>query len=135
MKALSVRPPWAWAILNAGKDVENRTWKTSIRGAIAVHSSQTMSRPYYEWALEEIKKVVPGAKVPPYAEMVRGSIVGLVDIIACKEHTKSRWQVSGHYGFVLANPRALRDPIPCSGRLNFWEVPDSIARRVSCQVK
>ena len=31
MKALSIRPPWAWAILHAAKDVENRTWKTNIR--------------------------------------------------------------------------------------------------------
>jgi hypothetical protein len=96
MKALSVRPPWAWAILNAAKDVENRTWKTTIRGTIAVHSSQTMSRPYYEWALEEIKKVALGAKVPPYDEMVRGAIVGLVDIIECKEHTNSKWHVRDH---------------------------------------
>ena len=124
MKALSIRPPWAWAILNATKDVENRTWKTSIRGAIAVHASQTMSRPYYESALQEIKKISPRTKAPPYDEMVRGAIVGLVDIIECKEHTNSKWHISGHYGFVLANPRALREPIPCSGRLSFWEVPD-----------
>ena len=94
-----------------------------------------MSRPYYEWALEEIKTVAPRAKVPPYDEMVRGAIVGLVDIIECKEYTKSKWQVSGHYGFVLANPRVLREPIHCNGRLSFWEVPDGISRRVSRQLK
>ena len=135
MKALSIRPPWAWAILHAGKDIENRTWKTSMRGTIAVHSSQTMSRTYYERAVEEIKKTAPRAKVPPYDEMVRGAIVGLVDITDCKDQTESKWHISDNYGFVLANPRVLREPIPCNGRLNFWEVPDSIARRVSRQFK
>jgi hypothetical protein len=94
-----------------------------------------MSRPYYEWALEEIMKTAPRAKVPPYDDMVRGAIVGLVDIIECKEHMNSKWHVSDHYGFVLANPRVLHEPIPCSGRLNFWDVPDGIARRVSRQLQ
>ena len=64
MRAISVRPPWAWAILHAGKDIENRTWKTKLRGTIAVHASQTMNRPFYEAALEEIKKIAPAATVP-----------------------------------------------------------------------
>ena len=135
MKALSIRPPWAWAILHAGKDVENRTWKTNTRGTIAVHASQTMSRLYYDQALEEIKKTALRSKVPPYDDMVRGAIVGLVDIIGCEQRTKSKWHIKGNYGFVLANPRVLREPIPCNGRLSFWEVPDNIARRVSRQFK
>ena len=31
MKALSIRQPWAWLILHAGKDIENRDWKPRIR--------------------------------------------------------------------------------------------------------
>ena len=34
MKALSIRQPWAWAIINAGKDIENRQWPTKFRGSI-----------------------------------------------------------------------------------------------------
>ena len=32
MKCLSIRQPWAWAIIHAGKDIENRCWPTSYRG-------------------------------------------------------------------------------------------------------
>lgn len=130
MKAISIRPPWAWAILHAGKDIENRTWKTKMQGTIAVHASQTMSRQYYEASLKEIKKISPDVHIPTYDAMVRGAIVGIVDVVGCEEHTKSKWQVRDHYGFLLANPRVLREPIPCNGRLNFWEVPDDIARRI-----
>ncbi len=135
MKAISIRPPWAWAILHAGKDIENRTWKTKIRGTVAVHASQTMSRRFYESAREQIKQVAPRAKLPPYDAMVRGAIIGLVDVIGCEQHTKSKWHEPRHYGFILANARALRTPIPCSGRLNFWQMPDDIARRISRRLK
>jgi hypothetical protein len=130
MKAISVRPPWAWAILHANKDVENRTWKTNMRGTIAIHASRTMNRSYYEAAAKEIKKAAPNAKVPPYETMVQGAIIGLVDVVGCEERSNSKWHVANHYGFVLAKPRALSEPIPCNGRLNFWEVPDDIARRI-----
>lgn len=30
--ALSVRQPWAWAIIHAGKDIENRTWQAVNHG-------------------------------------------------------------------------------------------------------
>ena len=135
MKAISIRPPWAWAIFNAGKDIENRTWRTKMRGTIAVHASQTMSRPSYEVALEEIMKIARGATVPPYDAMVRGAIVGLVDLVGCEEHTKSKWHIRDHYGFLLADPRALRTPIPCNGRLSFWDVPEALARLISEELK
>jgi len=135
LKAISIRRPWAWAILHAGKDIENWTWKTNIRGTVAIHASQTMSRPSYERALREIKKTKRRTKVPPYDAIVRGAVVGLVDVVGCEKHTKSKWHVRNHYGFVLANSRTLRKPIPCNGRLNFWEVPNAIARRISRQLK
>lgn len=32
MKGLSLRQPWAWAVVHAGKTIENRRWNTSFRG-------------------------------------------------------------------------------------------------------
>lgn len=135
MKAISIRPPWAWAILYAKKNIENRSWATKMRGTVAVHASKTMSRPYYEAAVAEIRQLAPRAKVPPYEELPRSAIIGLVDIMGCEQKTASKWHGRGQYGFVLANPRALRRPIPCDGRLNFWEVPEGIARRISHALK
>jgi hypothetical protein len=125
MKAISIRAPWAWAILYAGKDIENRSWITHTRGTVAVHASKTMSRPLYEEARAEIKKLAPRAKMPSYEAMPRSAIIGLVDIVACEPKMKSKWHDRGQYGFVLANPRVL----------NFWEVPENIARRISRQLK
>lgn len=38
-KALTVKQPWAWAIVRGGKDVENRSQRTKHRGRIFIHSS------------------------------------------------------------------------------------------------
>ncbi len=101
-----------------------------MRGTIAIHASQNMSRPEYEWAVKYVKKAAPRAKVPPYEALERGAILGVVDIVGCEKRTKSKWHARKHFGFVLRNPRALRKPVPCSGRLNFWKVPEAIAQHV-----
>jgi ASCH domain len=40
--ALSVRQPWAWAIVSGYKDVENRSWPTNYRGTY-------LSTPVGDW--------------------------------------------------------------------------------------
>ena len=43
MKALTVKQPWAWAIIHGGKDVENRSWMPNLgpRGMrIAIHAGK-----------------------------------------------------------------------------------------------
>ena len=47
--ALSVRQPWAWAIIHAGKDIENRSWQAvnrglDQRGRIAVHAAKGIAQ-------------------------------------------------------------------------------------------
>src|ERR1017187_9047245 len=39
IRTLSIRQPWAHAILHLGKDVENRSWSTPYRGSILIHAS------------------------------------------------------------------------------------------------
>jgi len=43
VKALSIRQPWAWAILHAGKRVENRDWRgCDYRGPVLLHASKSV---------------------------------------------------------------------------------------------
>jgi hypothetical protein len=42
--ALSVRQPWAWAIVSGYKDVENRSWPTNYRGTLFIHAGQRLDR-------------------------------------------------------------------------------------------
>src|SRR5438045_8559495 len=38
MKALSIRQPWAWLIVNGHKPVENRSWSTKYTGKLLIHA-------------------------------------------------------------------------------------------------
>ncbi|WP_292721956.1 DNA cytosine methyltransferase [Nostoc sp. JL34] len=52
MKALSVRQPWAWAIIHALKNVENRGWPINYRGDILIHAAKTCTKKEYQLAKE-----------------------------------------------------------------------------------
>lgn len=121
MKALSIRQPWAWLILNAGKDIENRVWKTQFRGPVLIHASAGMTISEYGMAaLFVARQVHPGIVLPTMADLPRGGIVGQVEITDCVDGSCSPW-FCGPYGFVLANPKPLPFK-PCKGSLKFFEV-------------
>lgn len=134
MKALSIRQPWAWAILHAGKDIENRTWRTPVRGRILVHAAKSMTAAEWGSALGfmhdiSIAKPFPaGLALPTMSGLARGALVGTVEIADCVDdmrEARSPW-FTGDYGFVLRNPVAFDAPIPCRGALGFFDVPDHL---------
>lgn len=132
LKALSLTQPWLWSILHAGKSIENRKWPTYFRGTCALHAAKGMKDEEYHSAKAFIE-AVSGLTVPKPEELVRGAIVGLVDIVDCVKVHTSPW-FFGKYGFVLENPRILPTPIACKGALNFWDVPGEITEQILQQL-
>jgi len=116
MKCLSIRQPWANAIMFLGKDIENRTWPTHFRGDCLIHAGRLIDRDgdYF------IRKLTGRGS----GEVRTGGIIGIVEIVDCVTDSPSRW-FFGEYGFVLRNPRPLPF-IPYKGSLGFFDVPDSI---------
>ena len=55
---LSIRQPYAWAIIKGAKDVENRTWRLNYRGRLYIHAGL---KPYPEDVVEDI--VARGGKL------------------------------------------------------------------------
>jgi hypothetical protein len=119
MRALSVRQPWAWLIVNGYKDIENRNWPTSFRGRIYIHAGKRFDEGALAWVIE--KRLMPtGANTSILRNLPHGGIVGEVDIIDCVCYSPSPWFI-GRYGFVLANPKAYDGIILCKGRLGFFK--------------
>ena len=119
MKALSIRQPWAWLILHGGKDIENRTWRTNVRGTILVHAAKGMTKQeYYDVA----QMVGPDFRLPAYEALQRGGIVGKVEIVDCVTHSISPW-FFGPCGFVLRNPQSTEFR-PYRGELGFFDVTE-----------
>src|SRR5690606_17578579 len=44
-RALSVRQPWAEAIIGHGKTIENRRWDTGWRGSLLIHAAKATPTP------------------------------------------------------------------------------------------
>ncbi|KKN34585.1 hypothetical protein LCGC14_0792250 [marine sediment metagenome] len=115
-KALSLTQPMAWAIFN-GKDVENRTWPTKIRGRIYIHASKKLDQGHYIWISNNENRL--GLQLPQPDDFIHGALIGEVDIVDCVQNHGSRWW-SGPYAFVLANAVIFEKPIPCKGMLGFF---------------
>lgn len=65
-----------------------------------------------------------------------GAIIGLVDVINCVEESASDFRdYEEPFGYVLANPRPLKNPIAVKGQLGFWNVPDEIEKQIRRQLK
>ena len=120
MKAISIRQPWAWLVVNGHKDIENRTWATKFRGKVLVHAGvHSVTKAEYERFLKDCK----AARItnpPAIGEFKRGGIVGSVEIVDCVKKSKSRW-FFGPYGFVLKNARQKRFK-PMMGKLGIWSI-------------
>lgn len=126
MRALSIRQPWAWLIVHAGKDIENRSWATKYRGPLLVHASMGATKSQYWDAMAFIydreKPLLPhDFKVPALEELQRGGIIGRVDVVDCVAASDSGWFM-GEFGLVLRNP----EPLPFrlfKGSLGLFKVP------------
>lgn len=135
MLALSIRQPWASLILKAGKDIENRSWATKVRGRVLIHAAMGMTRSEHEDAIDF---AVSAIRADPrnadatktrtlrelgfaFDDLERGGIIGSVEIVDCVSSSASPWFM-GKYGFVLRDPQPLVFT-PWKGRLGFFDVP------------
>lgn len=123
-KAISIRQPWAWAIINAGKDVENRDWPTRFRGPVCIHAAKGMTRYEFDSFVGFARAMFrngdwTGDLIPERNALSRGGIVGVAEIVDCVETSASPW-FFGRYGFVIRNARPV-EFIPVKGALGFFD--------------
>lgn len=123
MKAISLKQPWAWLMVNGHKNVENRDRRTNYRGMILVHASLSADEDCYAF----VRTTFPRIRqiMPTIQELQRGGIVGKFDIIDCVEEHPSDW-FFGKFGYVVRN--ALPLPfVRCRGSVTIpFDVPNEL---------
>lgn len=149
MKALSIKQPWAWLICAGYKDIENRNWRIGRKSRhgpyssyhqanfsielprrIYVHASKQVDNEGAIWLWDMQEQLGIKDCMSQWVDICntwkQGAIIGEVDITGCVEKSDSPW-FTGKYGFTLANPVLYEKPIPCKGRLGFFEpeIPES----------
>lgn len=144
MRGLTVRQPWAWAIVHGGKDVENRTRSLGpYRGPVAIHAGLAIDA-----AAWESPRFWPDREDEPieHSALMRGAVIGVVDLLdvhwdntgdCCHLPERlvcSDWAMEGNWHLCLRNPRPLATPIPWRGALGLWTVPDELEAAIREQV-
>lgn len=151
MRALTVRQPWAWAIVHGGKDVENRTRNLagSYRGPVAIHAG--LARFEQDNLASRAHRAAHGSEVP--TELVFGAFIGVVNLWAvhpdqdggrCCPNVSDRhqlgdarpadWTMRDHWHLCLSNPRPLAQPIPAKGKLGLWAPTDDVVAQIHEQL-
>lgn len=145
-KTITIQQPWALLIALGVKDIENRTWKTSHRGRVYLHTAaryasghrnMTQLLDTNQW-LEIEKRGLQASLCGDSFPL--SSIIGYVDIVDCVINHPSVWAeksdvfIRSHvgiiskppiYNWVLANPVLFDKPIEnVKGRLSFWNYPN-----------
>jgi hypothetical protein len=119
-KVLTVKQPWATAILELGKDIENRSWYTNHRGELLIHSSKSLSRKEINKFLEIIPEY-PLKEILSDSNFQCGCILGSVQLIEIVRDSSSKWAIPRQNHWVLSEPKVFDTPIPVKGQLGLWE--------------
>lgn len=130
MRILSIRQPWAWAIVSGHKSVENRTWSHSYRGRLLIHAGKHEDFENIDWVVRRIAEQMglsPHEVMESYLRRRHlGAIVGEVQmnrIVAGRNALPENPWYFGPYGFVLSDPIRYR-PVPMRGMQGVFSPPD-----------
>jgi ASCH domain len=111
---LSIRQPYASAVIWGGKSIENRSRATSFRGPLLVHAGLRTDP-----AWEKSPMADRLARLDPDLVAVRGAIIGEVELTGCIRDSDSPWAIPGMWHWLLEDAVPI-DPIPLRGRLGLW---------------
>ena len=113
MRILTVRQPWAWAIIHGGKTVENRPRNIAggYRGPVAIHAGLTYDKDSHERS-RTLREAQDRAAVAVGAEVFSGGY--LWDFGA--PDPRSQWSIMG----AIIGVVDLVDVHLCSGGCSPW---------------
>ena len=145
VSALSIKQPWAWAITDLDKRIENRSHRTLFRGELFLHASaEGDSRGM--GALYEILTDAERQRMPMDGPAC-GAIVGVARLVECMAPPpgtqargctagQARWAERASFWWVLDQEVIrLPVPVPCKGKLGIWTVPPDVEAAVRRQME
>lgn len=128
MKVLSLTEPYATLIKEKTKRIETRSWKTSYRGELYIHASNTKIPKRYR-ENQELMSLVKN-KDYPYGQIIcKAKLVDCIKmtkdwIEKIKKENKKEYlsgiYEEGRYAWILEDIEILNHPIYAKGSLNVW---------------
>ena len=133
--------------------MENRTWSTSYRGPLLIHSGLKWD----DSAAMLMHQIDGNDCVPAKRDWPGGRIVGIVEVVDCQRFmadmeiedqgmlwtqvavaARARQLTPWHFGpccWELSDAIALREPIEIAGERGLWTPPDWVIAEVGRQTE
>lgn len=139
MRCITIRHPWAHAIVYLGKDVENRSvpwmWHAAVGERIAVHAGARLSARGVasELVQEAWSERYPFQLMIP--NLRTSAVIGTVHVAGIHPASEcggcSPWaeQAEGTHHLVLTDPEAC-EPVRLPGKLGLWHLPSAAAESI-----
>lgn len=143
MRVLTVRQPWAWAIIHGGKDVENRVRNIAgdYRGPVAIHVGLAYDLAWSSRGLDDAMQASGARRAREALPWHRdpGAIIGVVDLVGVHEahpdcSIENEWAEPDVWHLELRNPRPLAKPIPFRGALGLRRLDNSTRTLVESEL-
>jgi len=137
---ISIRQPWAWAIIHAGKTIENRgvpwPWRERVGERIYLHAAKGCTFEEFHDGASWIKDAAD-VQPPALSTLPRGAIIGSARLVAVipegDERNLSPWTI-GPWCLVLDEVRASSRPLPWQGRLGWFGGPPDLEAAIAAWV-
>ncbi len=133
MKALTIQQPSASLVADGEKPVENRSWRTSYRGALAIHAglgTRYLTRQelleYPTGVIVATCRLIGVMDVALFAECLRTPTGHYClrhngwDIADVRKWLAHKY-TEGPYAWVLSDVKKLDEPIPATGKRGLWD--------------
>jgi hypothetical protein len=154
-RGLTIRQPWAFAIAEGFKTVENRSRRTNYQGPLLIHAGlkadsavsivrysrdaamrlDEVGGPLNYW---EARSYLPSRIVaPPHATLALGAVIATATLAGCHEAVDgccAPWGLPGCWHWELADVRPLRTAVARAGALTLWKADADLLAAVSAAV-
>lgn len=139
LKAVTIKQPFASAIMSQRKRVENRTWghararpilKEAHRHGrwLAVHAGSKSAEKSHRTLISALREKWP--TMPEISKMPSSAILGFMHVskvVSVAALQPSDPQAVGPYCWVIDHVVQLSTPHACSGSLGLWDVPANLS--------
>lgn len=159
IRALTLKQPWAWAVVHAGKRVENRSWKPPSQTRwFAIHAgarsgwdddgefSPLVRASWEDWCAAQPPGTAPHTAAGLFRQsslITFSAVVALAELDSvhhyndCAGATGKRcspWAAADQFHWVLRRVHVLSTPVPCAGARQLWPIPPDVAAAIRAQL-
>jgi hypothetical protein len=145
VRGLTIKQPWAFAIAEGFKTVENRSRRTNYRGQLLIHAGlavdYSVSIVRYSRAaairFDELggrsnywdsRGYIPSRIVPaPPTALALAAVIATAQLVGCHEASDgccAPWGFPDQWHWELADVQPLQRAVPKAGALGLWK-PDA----------